>query len=206
MTDRQGTPIRKDLTVPDDFADTLRALHASDPQRLPSVLLAARAEGWTLKALAAPLGMSGEWVRLQALVGDPHANMQGIPPLPCRPVVERPPAKVQKFVDPTVAARLLEMYEIAKTVTGGTPVDDPKRAVTVEFTTQLQALVDDGVTVYRIAKTLGITHSAIYQRLARHGHRKLSATTSLSGYKGRPHPWRPASIDGLREIARGDLG
>jgi hypothetical protein len=77
------------------------------------------------------------------------------------------------------------MYAVAKTVRGGTALDDPARITSLEFTAQLNALVEQGVTVYRLAKVLGVGHSTVYARLARHGYRNPSPSQAHSAYKGR---------------------
>ncbi|NUS83708.1 MAG: hypothetical protein HOY75_13415 [Streptomyces sp.] len=77
-------------------------------------------------------------------------------------------------VTPEVADELRRMHAIAKTVNGATPVDDPRRAVSREFTEALAVLVEQGVTVYRLAKVLGVRHSTVYARLARYGYRAAS--------------------------------
>lgn len=86
-------------------------------------------------------------------------------------------------VTPEVADELRAMYAIARTVRGSTPVDDPKRKVGEEFTEALAVLVEQGVTVYRLAKVLGIGHQAVYARLARHGYRKPSPSVEHKAYR-----------------------
>lgn len=76
------------------------------------------------------------------------------------------------------------MYEVARTVNGTTPLDDPKRQLSLDFTAALQALVEQGVTVYRIAKVLGVRHSTVYARLARHGYRQPAPSVADRPYLG----------------------
>jgi hypothetical protein len=87
------------------------------------------------------------------------------------------------MVTPEVAEELRAMYAIARTVNGATPIDDPKRQVSKDFTEALYVLVEQGVTVYRLAKVLGIGHQAVYARLARHGYRKPSASVEHKRYR-----------------------
>ncbi len=89
-----------------------------------------------------------------------------------------------RVIDPAVVEQLLGMHKIAKTVGGYMPEDHPARAVSIEFTAQLQQLVDDGFTVHRIAKCLGLTHQAIHSRLARHGYRDPSPSQAYAEYRG----------------------
>ena len=87
-------------------------------------------------------------------------------------------------VTPEVAEELRAMHAIAKTVNGATPLDDPRRQVSREFTEALFVLVEQGVTVYRLAKVLGVRHSTVYARLARHGYRKPSPSVEHKPYRG----------------------
>lgn len=87
-------------------------------------------------------------------------------------------------ITPEVAEELRAMHAIARTVRGSTPVDDPKRKVGEEFTEALAILVEQGVTVYRLAKVLGVRHSTVYARLARHGYRKPSPSVEHKPYRG----------------------
>lgn len=77
-------------------------------------------------------------------------------------------------ITPEVADELRRMHAIAKTVNGSTPIDDPRRQISREFTEALFVLVEQGVTVYRLAKVLGVRHSTVYARLARYGYRAPS--------------------------------
>jgi hypothetical protein len=86
-------------------------------------------------------------------------------------------------VTPEVADELRAMHAIARTVRGSTPIDDPKRKVGEEFTEALAVLVEQGVTVYRLAKVLGIGHQAVYARLARRGYRKAAPSHAHTAYR-----------------------
>lgn len=82
-----------------------------------------------------------------------------------------------------VADDLRAMYAIARTVNGATPLDDPRRQVSKDFTEALFVLVEQGVTVYRLARVLGCGHQAVYARLARYGYRKPSASVEHKAYR-----------------------
>lgn len=86
-------------------------------------------------------------------------------------------------ITPEVAEELRAMHAIARTVCGATPIDDPKRKVSRDFTEALAVLVEQGVTVYRLAKVLGVRHSTVYARLARHGYRKPSPSVEHKTYR-----------------------
>ena len=86
-------------------------------------------------------------------------------------------------VTPEVAEELRAMHAIARTVNGATPVDDPRRQVGKDFTEALAVLVEQGVTVYRLAKVLGVGHSVVYSRLARYGYRVSSPSVEHKAYR-----------------------
>jgi hypothetical protein len=87
-------------------------------------------------------------------------------------------------ITPEVAKELRAMHAIARTVNGNTPLDDPKRQTNLEFTAALQSLIEQGVTVYRLAKVLGVGHASVYARLARHGYRAPSPSQTNRDYRG----------------------
>ena len=86
-------------------------------------------------------------------------------------------------ITPEVAEELRAMHAIAKTVNGATPLDDPRRQTSKDFTEALFVLVEQGVTVYRLAKVLGVGHQVVYARLARYGYRKPSPSLVDKGYR-----------------------
>lgn len=87
-------------------------------------------------------------------------------------------------ITPEVADELRAMHKIARTVNGNTPLDDPRRKTSIEFTAALQSLIEQGVTVYRLAKVLGVRHGTVYNRLARHGYRKPAPSQAHLAYRG----------------------
>jgi hypothetical protein len=68
------------------------------------------------------------------------------------------------------ARTLADLFERARRCNGGTPLNHPYRVASVELAAFMDALVSQGVTIYRIAKTLGVTSNAVKFRLARHGY------------------------------------
>ncbi|MFM9635903.1 hypothetical protein [Streptomyces turgidiscabies] len=88
------------------------------------------------------------------------------------------------MITPETADELRRLYAIARTVNGATPLDDPRRQTSVDYTRTLQMLVDRGITAYRLAKTIGVRPGAIRQRLARHGHRAPMPSAAHKAYRG----------------------
>jgi hypothetical protein len=193
-----GEIIRRNQQLPAEFAANLHALAAEvrsggrggkteASARLNAVLMMARLQGWTLQALADAIGVTREAIRQRADRGRARADIPTVPMPPRRPTpMPQPPKNNRLLIRPEVAERLREMHAIARTVNGGTAADDPRRTVSVQFTEWLSKLVEQGVTVYRIAEELGVTHFAVRARLARHGYR--NAPRSIAGiiYTGKP--------------------
>jgi|GEM_PF-3157151 hypothetical protein len=184
--------------LPEDFAATLRDLHAQACQpggadaseRLNALLALAREHGWTLAALARSLGVSREAVRQRASRGELRADTPAVPSPPKRPTpMPKPPKRQRLKVRPEVAERLREMNRIARTVNGATPADHPARKVSVELSAMLNSLVEQGVSKYHLAQVLGVSHGAIIARLARHGYRAPAPSQASSLYIGAPR-WK----------------
>ncbi|MFI8294468.1 helix-turn-helix domain-containing protein [Streptomyces nigra] len=87
-------------------------------------------------------------------------------------------------ITPEVADELRALFAVARTVNGSTALDDPRRQTSLEFTTALHALLEQGVTVYRLAQVLGTSHQTIYGRLARHGYRTPPPSQADRTYRG----------------------
>ena len=100
------------------------------------------------------------------------------------------PSRSTPITDET-AEELRAMHKIARTVNGNTPLDAPARKTNIEFTEALAVLIEQGVTVYRLAKVLGVGHQSINNRLARHGYRKPAPSQAGFHYRGTTtHPSR----------------
>lgn len=158
---------------PSGFAERLRAMRDSGDPALGPVLRLAKQNGWTYQVLADAIGVSRQAVEQRILRSDDSAIGVDVPlpprkPTPARKVKPRLTLR-QELID-----ELREMQAVASKVNGGMAADHPDRRVSEHFTKQLAAYVDQGVTVYYLAKALGVSHNAIQFRLARHGYRKPS--------------------------------
>lgn len=160
------------FTAVESLSRTLPASEWKDLRKTYAVLL--RAEGWTLQSIAELLGWTRERVRQVASsrsveVAQALAEKYGL-------VVPTPPNKPERprreFVEPSpeVLARLLELQPVARLVRSHSP---NYRAEGEEYTRLLNhAHAVEGVTLYRLAKRLGVTHGAIRFRLARYGYKR----------------------------------
>lgn len=132
---------------------------------------ALRLGGWTLRAISEACGLTRERVR-QLLEEPVHpaarraVELLPVPELPLR--AARPSAPPRPDVSPETLARLLELQPLAQQVRSNSK---RYRLEAEEYTELLhRAMTVDGVTAYRLARRLGITHSAIRFRLMRYGY------------------------------------
>lgn len=162
------------LTFPEDVkADFTRkmnslATRAEQMEAKRAYARDLRDAGWTLQAIADLYGVSREMVRQmvdKVSVGEVHGL--AVPQPPAKPVKEK-----REFIEPSadVLARLLELQPKAQAVRSHSKT---YRAEAEEYTRLLNyAHTVEGVTLYRLAKRLGVTHGALRFRLARYGYKK----------------------------------
>lgn len=139
-----------------------------------------RDKGWTLQSIADLYGVSREMVRQMAdkadldtglSLLDKHGLVAPMPPL-------KPVKAKREFVEPSpeTLSRLLELQPKAQAVRS---FSTKFRAEAEEYTALLNhAHTVEGVTLYRLAKRLGVTHGALRFRLARYGYKKPVNGTS----------------------------
>lgn len=139
-----------------------------------------RSAGWTLQSVADLFGWSRERVRQVAKVTGTntaetltkHYELP-VPELPLKPV-KAPAVYIEP--SPETLARLLELQPLARKVRSHST---KFREEAEEYTSLLNySHKEEGVTLYRLAKRLGITHGAIRFRLARYGYLKPANGTS----------------------------
>lgn len=132
--------------------------------------------GWTNRAISEAANVSLERVRQIILQPRIYRNSLGVPEAP------RKPAKIQPvYIEPNAQdlERLLELQPLAQQVRSNSP---KFRAEAEEYTKLLAKVhIQDGVTLYRLAKRLGVTHGALRFRLARYGY--IESSGQSKSYK-----------------------
>lgn len=171
------------LTLPEEVADNLVALEGTNRELLKQYIVALRQRGWTLESIAVPLGKSRERIRqLELEVFDTRdaiviAETAGLelPLPPHKPIVLRTPRVVVE-PNPEVIARLRELQPLAQKVrsSGGS-----YRAEAEEYTRLLNDENVRGVSLYRLAKELDVTHAALRFRLVRYGYKSSGSTAKV---------------------------
>ena len=160
---------KQGLTLPDSVKDTFATIR--DKRVRNGYAKALRGIGWTLESISEVTGITREGIRQIIIRGADEARASGLP-LPEPPTIEiaEKTPKVYNEPKPEILARLLELQPLAQKVRSHSP--DYRREAE-EYTLLLhKAHSEDGVTLYRLAKRLGITHGAIRFRLARYGYKE----------------------------------
>jgi hypothetical protein len=161
----------------------LVTLEGTNRDLMKAYIVALRLEGWTLESIATPLGKSRERVRqlemevlypADAPLDVKNAGLD-VPVPPLKPVVVRV-AKVRIEPYAEVVARLRELQPMAQSVRAN---GVKYRAEAEEYTELINDENVRGVSLYRLAKELGITHAALRFRLVRYGYKTTESTAKV---------------------------
>lgn len=149
---------------------------------LKSYIVSLRQEGWTLESIAKPLSVSREWIRQMESDSPDVESAQRLatamgfvvperPIIPERVKVERPKPLPENL------ARMLELQPKAQLVRSSSPryreeAEEYTRLINLEHT-------DRGVSLFQLARDLGVTHGALRFRLVRYGYRTTSSTSKV---------------------------
>lgn len=150
------------LTLPNNVRDKFATLGMDERN---DYITALRRAEWTLQSISEATGITRERVRQIVATNTPTIMFDEIP-LP--PVVNEKPKPV--YIEPSAEtlARLRELRPFASKVRGTSPAF---RAEGEEYSRLLDyAHKVEGVTIYRLAKRLGVTPASIRFRLARYGY------------------------------------
>ena len=154
--------------LPDSVVNSFTELHF--PEDRNDYMKALHEVGWTGRAIAVACKMSAERVYQIIAGGSPTR------PIPLGLAIPQPPRKMvkEKLVTtytepaPEMLARMRELQPLAQLVRSSSP---KYRAEAEEYTYLINEATKQGCTVYRLAKLLGVTHSALAFRLVRYGYR-----------------------------------
>jgi len=132
---------------------------------------ALRQAGWTLQSISTAAGITRERVR-QITQSAPQNAAEGLPSSFTVPTPPRKPKREPKVYvepDPAKLARLLELQPLAQQNRHNS---DEFRLAAEQYTALVwEVHNEDDVTLYRLAKRLGVTHGALRFRLARYGYK-----------------------------------
>ena len=178
MTANDKRYIKKNQRLPQEIHIAFTSLKGPERDALIKELVD---NSWTYEAVANASGLTRERVRQISNAAsklaeefDYDLNIE-IPEPPLKPQKEGP-----TYIEPhpDTLKRLLELQPYAQQVrANGTKY----REEAEEYTALLNhAHTVEGVTLYRLAKRLGVTHGALRFRLVRYGYKKpLTATSKV---------------------------
>lgn len=161
------------LTLPPEVGQAFDKITDMDVR--DAYIHALRELRWTLVSIADATGITRERVR-QIATADTTGKVPADAPLPTPPRARTKPKPVYVEPSPESLARLLELQPLAQQVRANSP---KFREEAEEYTALLDKVHrEEKVTLYRLAKRLGITHGAIRFRLARYGYKLPKKGTS----------------------------
>jgi transcriptional regulator with XRE-family HTH domain len=162
--------------------------YSYDPDVIAAHIVALRNAGWTLESIANPLGMSRERVRQIAntIIDTPGAlalsaahDLEDVPTAPLR--VTKASTRVKRASSPRPLPenleRMLQLQPLVRQVRANSPA---YRSEAEEYTRLVnEEHAGRGVTLYRLAKELGVTHGALRFRLVRYGYKSTTSTAKV---------------------------
>jgi len=168
--------IKKNQRLPQEIKEAFRSMTNVQRDQLIVELVNS---SWTYEAVANASGLTRERVRQIANASKALAkefNFDLDIEIPEPPVKEERPKPQYIEPHPDTLKRLLELQPYAQQVrSNGTKY----REEAEEYTALLNhAHTVEGVTLYRLAKRLGVTHGALRFRLVRYGYKKPITATS----------------------------
>lgn len=172
MSTEESIYVKKNQQLPSDTKSIFDTL-VNDEDR-NELIRELRSAEWTLEAIASASGLTRERVR-QISKTEPTGRPLGIA-IPLPPLKPERPKPV--YIEPTedTLNRLLELQPYAQQVRSN---GKKYRKEAEEYTALLNyAHTVEGVTLYRLAKRLGVTHGALRFRLVRYGYKKPVTATS----------------------------
>jgi transcriptional regulator with XRE-family HTH domain len=167
--------IKQGHVLPQEVLDTFTNLAArttSNELERYAYIKALRERGWTLDSIGIAVGVTRERIR-QIAAAVPMSEAIRVAangyPIPEPPRVEEKSSP--QYVEPSeeTLKRLLELQPYAQQVRS---YGKAYRKEAEEYTWLVNyAHTVEGVTLYRLAKRLGVTHGALRFRLARYGYK-----------------------------------
>jgi len=174
--DKEPEPnfIKKNQRLPKEITDFFSQTTVADER--DSMIKALCEKGWTYEAVASATTLTRERVR-QIAKNNPQTDALEIGiEIPTPPL--KPEKPKREFIEPRpeTLKRLLELQPYAQQVRSN---GAKYREEAEEYTRLLNhAHTVEGVTLYRLAKRLGVTHGALRFRLVRYGYKQPVSATS----------------------------
>ncbi len=169
--------IKKNQTLPEDIKTAFETI--SDNVKRDYLIKALADANWTYEAISNASGLTRERIRQIANASAALAkefDYQLDIEIPAPPLKPQKPKPSYVEPHPDTLKRLLELQPYAQQVRSN---GKKYREEAEEYTKLLhQAHEVEGVTLYRLAKRLGVTHGALRFRLVRYGYKQPVTATS----------------------------
>ena len=171
---KKQVPVTQHQTLP--FVTTVALNLVKDKEMRAAYIYVLRMKGWKLQALADALGLTRERIRQIETKASPALAIHILADPGSFPVPELDTMEIEVLAPPVYIepspenlARLLELKPLAQKVRYD---HTTYRKEAEEYTWLVNyAHTVEGVTLYRLAKRLGVTHGALRFRLARYGYK-----------------------------------
>lgn len=172
MTAIESIYVKKNQQLPTEVSEAFKTIISSEDR--DELIRQLRQTEWTLEAIANASGITRERVRqISTTPAEGRTLGVDIPEPPLKPERSKP---VYIEPHPDTLARLLELQPYAQQVRSN---GKKYREEAEEYTKLLNhAHTVEGVTLYRLAKRLGVTHGALRFRLVRYGYKQPVTATS----------------------------
>jgi len=173
MSTEEKNYVKKNQQLPDYVSEAFEHV-AGNSARRDYLIRELRGAEWTLEAIANASGITRERVRQISASDSPQESFAVEIPEPPVHTVKAKPVYIEP--SPEILKRLLELQPYAQMVRSN---GKKYREEAEEYTKLLNhAHTVEGVTLYRLAKRLGVTHGALRFRLVRYGYKKPVTATS----------------------------
>jgi transcriptional regulator with XRE-family HTH domain len=171
---KKQVPVTQHQTLP--FVTTTALNLVEDKEMRAAYIYVLRMKGWKLQAIADALGLTRERIRQIETKASPALALHVLADPGSFPVPELDTMEIEVLAPPVYIepspenlARLIELKPLAQKVR----YDHTQYRKEAEEYSALVWHVHsvEGVTLYRLAKRLGVTHGALRFRLARYGYK-----------------------------------
>lgn len=170
----QNSYVKINHTLPQEVVTTFKSFEGAIDKR-NAYIVAIRNNQWSLQSIADVVGTTRERIRQisEGFQGTPLTSNVPLPTPPLKPVREKRVLPEPKEED---IKRLLKLQPLAQKVRSHSQAN---RKEAEEYTALLfKVYKEDGVSLFRLAKYLGVTHGALRFRMARYGY--IEGTSSKS--------------------------
>lgn len=154
-------------TLPEETTTQLVALKGTSPEEFYALVIALRTEGWPLRAIGEPFGVSRTAVQGWEQKYNPETPLPEVPELPVREK-QKKSNKEKYILSEEECQTLLDLATLASTVRRFTDENAPSRKAAEELEQHLIEYSTMGVSRADLARAAGVSDSSIKQRLRKY--------------------------------------